>query len=126
MRRFILLTAVMGLVMLLQGSALAHHDVPPGEGLVEFPAPLTCQGVTSTVIVTPGELRSGSSLGPGWSTELGMAIPISLTFLDDGNVVAVITNGKKTAKGLEQSTCTGPAVFDGQLVDAVFEVVFLP
>lgn len=121
-----LLVTVTSMVVLMQGTALAHHQVPPGQGLVEFPAPLTCEGVETTMVVTPAELIA-PSLGPGWSTDVGMAIPISLTFFDDGNVILVITNGNKTAKGLEHGTCTGPAILpDGQLVDAAFEVVFLP
>jgi hypothetical protein len=128
MRRFTLLLTVVSLVFFAQGTAAADHDVPPGERLVEFPFALTCDGVTGVVTVTAGELRTGAALGPGWSTEFGLLIPRSLTIVDSGgNVVFVLTNGKKLAEGLESMTCTGLAVLpDDSFGEAVFEMVVLP
>lgn len=128
MKRKLALVATAALLVLvaLPGTALADHDTPSGEGLIEA-FPLECDGVTVTPTVTPHEFETPNSLGPGWLPGIGMAIPRSLTILDaDDNVVLVQTNGKKTAKGLETITCTGPAVIGGQLLSAVFEFVVLP
>lgn len=124
----ILATAMLLSLMAVPGTAVADHGVPSGEGLVEFPFTLTCNGDGGVVgTITPPELQTANSLGPGWLEGIGMAIPRSLTIFDgQGDVVFVQANGNKTARGLETLTCTGAAVTPAGPALAVFEFVLLP
>lgn len=107
---------------ILQGSAAAHHQTPPGHGLVEFPFVNTCNGVTTTVTVVPGE--SGPGHGPGWFATGGASLVKTFTVLDPaGDVVFETTLGRKTAMGLETATCTA-SLPDGSTI--VVEVLMLP
>ena len=129
MRRWVVgATTALLVLAALPGPALASHPTPPGNGPIEFPYPLECNGDVTDATVTPPELTNPNALGPGWLSEFGMVVARSLTISDaNGNVVFVTTNGKKLAKGLETIICTGPAFLPGGVVGtAVFEFVLLP
>lgn len=120
-------TIALSTLVALPGTALAEHDTPPGEGLLESPFTLICNGEETPSTVTPHEFDTADSLGPGWLEGIGMAIPRSLTIVDaEGNVVFFLSNGKKKAKALETLICTGVAVTPAGPAQAIFEFALLP
>ena len=127
-RGWAIATIALSTLMALPGTAVADHDTPPGEGLIESPVTFTCDGEDGVVItLTPAEFQTPNSLGPGWLEGIGMVIPRSLTIFDgQGNVVLVRSNGNKTARGLETLICIGAAVTPDGPLPAVFELVLLP
>lgn len=77
---------------------------PPGQGLLEFPIPFTCDGIGEvTPTVNPAASPPG---GPAWILNGQLVLIQEVTVIQDGSVVFHKIYGNKTGQQ-PTVTCTG-------------------